>query len=114
MDGKIVFIANENYLLYTEKTSLDRGAKLERKSAYSRRFLRSRYTEAASAEKATMAMLLNSGTGMLDCCMYTLPAVPTSPPVTAILNVCEAIPGLAIVSEYEPGVRYIPYRPSYV
>jgi len=66
---------------------------------YFRRLRCSMYSDAASAAKATITMLLNSGTGMLDCCMYMFPAVPTSPPVTATLNVWEAMPGLAMVSE---------------
>ena len=76
------------------------------------RRLRRMYIDAANVAKATTANPLNSGTGMLDCCMYTFPAVPTSPPVTAMLNVCEAMPGLAIVNEYDPPGRYIPYWPS--
>ena len=66
---------------------------------YLRRLRCSTYSDAASAAKATIARLANSGTGMLDCCMYMFPAVPTSPPVTATLNVCEAIPGLAMINE---------------
>jgi hypothetical protein len=44
--------------------------------------------------------------------MYTLPAALTSPPVIETLRVCEAMPGVEMVNEYDPPGRYRPYCPS--
>src|SRR5208282_3647075 len=106
----IVEMANLLALDFTQRRGVDEF-NTPTFDVHLRRLRCSTYSDTPSAVKTTIARLLNSATGMLDCCMYTSPAVPTSPAVTATLSVCEAMPGLAIVSEYEPGVRYISYCP---
>ncbi len=73
------------------------------------RLRRSRYSDAASADSATTAIPLNSGTGILLCGRPTLlpePGVPVWPSVTLIVpSGVDLYPGPEMLIEYCPGTR---------
>ena len=65
-------------LLKKNRRGYERDA---RSDAYLRLRL-SRYSDAANAEKATTATVLNSGTGIWFCCRFTFTPAPDWPDVT--------------------------------
>ena len=68
---------------------------------------RSRYRLAASAEKATTPIALNSGTGMLFCSRYRFWLCPLCPAVTMTDQLCCAYPATVIVNWYVAGVTNV-------
>jgi hypothetical protein len=94
-------------LVFVRK-KIEKKGRVRSQGAYWR-LRRSRYSDAASANSATTAIPLNSGTGMFDCCSCTLlpePGVDDCPLVTLILpSGVDLYPGPEMLMVYWPGTR---------